>query len=675
MFLLNQSFLLLLKQIVYNFCILNQHIYSLECSQQNEQAVEDFRLALNRINEIIEELKMLEHQSNNRNENSLLAEDQEQEHITPVTYITETIQKRYENTIVDYPPNNDNIFISKQNNQQANGDPFFYIEDTMVDTGDVFSNTAECFEQTDTIQSLAADNSEQLYKRIDCTPVSPSFYQNNNFETLNNLTVSSFETFSPVKKLVSEQPGKFNFSLPNEKDLYYSGKFEIEEQNLLTNHQTPQEKDVYEKQRLQSKTKRPSKEIDGVPEPSDKKPKFNNEDKNKKFLIQNSIIGDRQNQLNIPVNDNHDINSNYTVTNEHSNAHKQHKPNTYQTIGANSNQTLEQIGQDFCQNTVCTSPNSTITNSQISIQRTQNNKNIRTEFRLSSDQKDANIFKEIQEIETNTNITACYIKVPENTHVYGVREPTPCVKSDFIVNVNIFPSKNGQTEMLFFVWRVPMFLCAVSSVYLVDLEYRMDRLPGHTFFVGIKITIIRPKVANLRVFDILPKFTFISKKDYVRTDFYVNKIYALRILNAEFEGNSLKKTYYSDNQHKKKTLEGKLSKTHEVKHILLTLEVHKKAVENEKHTDPYLNNAIKKLELLQSHLDKISDVFIIEEEDFKRQLSQIIEFNKNFCKEENSAETAETGTPKAKNLKRAFLKALAWFKRYKRTFIDFYDIF
>ncbi|KAF7685174.1 hypothetical protein CDIK_4077, partial [Cucumispora dikerogammari] len=272
MFLLNQSFGLLLKRIVYKTDILNRHIYSLDCSRQNEQAVEDFRLAPNRIDKIIEELKVWEHQSNNRNENSLLEADQQPEHITPVTYITETTRKRYEKTIVDYPPNNDNIFILKQNDQQANGISFFYIEDTIIDTGDVFSNTTECFEQTDTTQSLAADNSEQLDKRIDCTPPGTSFYKNINFETLNNLTDSSFEIFSPEEKLVSEQPGEFDFLSANEGVFYYPGTFETKEQNLLTNYQTSQEKDVYEKQRLLPKTKRPSKEIDGVVEPSDKKP-------------------------------------------------------------------------------------------------------------------------------------------------------------------------------------------------------------------------------------------------------------------------------------------------------------------------------------------------------------------------------------------------------------------
>ncbi|KAF7689105.1 hypothetical protein CDIK_2875, partial [Cucumispora dikerogammari] len=392
------------------------------------------------------------------------------------------------------------------------------------------------------------------------------------------------------------------------------------------------------------------------------------------FLIQNNIIDDRQNQLNIPGNDNYSNNPFYTMTKEQSNTHRQHKPDTYQTTEGNSNQIQKQIGRDFCQNTVCAAQNYTITNSQISTEQTQNNKNIQTEFRLSFDQKDLNIFKGIQQFEKYTEIKACYMKVSENFSVDGVRKLTPCVRSDLIVCVNIFPSKNGQTEMVFFVWRVPMFLCAVPSVYLVDCEYRMDRLRGHTFFVDIKITIIRPKVTNFRVLDILPKFTFISKKDYFRTDFYVNKIYALKILNAEFEGNSLKKTYYSNNQHKKKCLGGKLSKTHAVQHILLTLEVHKEAVEGDIYKDPFLGDAINKLELLRSHLNEMSGVFIIEEEDFKRQMGQIIEFIKNFCTEEESTETPETGTPKAKNLKRAFLKARTWFKRYKKTFIDFYGI-
>ncbi|KAF7686059.1 hypothetical protein CDIK_3192, partial [Cucumispora dikerogammari] len=437
-----------------------------------------------------------------------------------------------------------------------------------------------------------------------------------------------------------------------------------------------QEKDVYEKQRLLPKTKRPSKEIDGVVEPSDKKPKFNNEVENKNFLMQNNIIDDRQNQLNIPGNDNYNINPFYTVTKEQSSTHRQHKPDTYQTTGVNSNQIQKQIERDFCQNSSCAAQNYTITNSQISTEQTQNNRNIRNEFRLSSDQKGANIFKGIQEIETKTNIKVCYIKVPENTHVDCVREPTTCVKIDFKVKVTK-SLKNGQPIMVFLIERVPMFLCPVSSVYPVDLEYKVNELSirGYAFFSNIKITIICPKVTNLRVFDILPKFTFISKRDFFRTDFYVNRIYRLPFDNAEFERNSSKKPHYSNNQHEKSCLKSEMPRVHTVKHILSTLEVYKEAVGNDIYTDLLLKNTIKKLELLQSHLDKMSGVFIIEEEDFKRHLSQIIEFIKIFCKEENSAETVETETPKAKNLKRAFFRVISFFKRYKRTFIDFYDKF
>ncbi|KAF7684951.1 hypothetical protein CDIK_4301 [Cucumispora dikerogammari] len=98
----------------------------------------------------------------------------------------------------------------------------------------------------------------------------------------------------------------------------------------------------------------------------------------------------------------------------------------------------------------------------------------------------------------------------------------------------------------------------------------------------------------------------------------------------------------------------------------------KKRSKKRKKTDPILDNAIKKLELLRSHLNEMSGVFIIEEKVFKRQMGQIIEFIKNFCTEEESTETPETGTPEAKNLKRAFLKSLAWFEKHKCTFDDFY---
>ncbi|KAF7684950.1 hypothetical protein CDIK_4300, partial [Cucumispora dikerogammari] len=182
-------------------------------------------------------------------------------------------------------------------------------------------------------------------------------------------------------------------------------------------------------------------------------------------------------------------------------------------------------------------------NSQISIQRTHSNKNIRNEFRLSSDQKDANIFKGIQQFDEYTFITACYMKVLENTPVDSVRKLTSCVKSDFIVDVTILPPKNEQTKIFLLIKRVPMFLCPVSSVYSVDLEYKVNELTTreYTFFRDIKITIIQPEDTNYCVFDILPKFTFISKKVFFQTDFYVRKIKMLTILNVEFEGNSLKK--------------------------------------------------------------------------------------------------------------------------------------
>ncbi|KAF7685556.1 hypothetical protein CDIK_3695 [Cucumispora dikerogammari] len=547
----------------------------------------------------------------------------------------------------------------------------------MIDRSDVFSNTNSSLEQTNTIQSSAAYSSEQLDKIIDCTPPSPIFYENIYFETLNDLTDPNFEIFSPETKQVYEQPDEFDFLSANEGVFYYPGTFATEEQNLLTNYQTSQEKDVYEKQRLLSKTKRPSLEIDGVVEPSDKKPKFNNEVKNKNFLIQNSIIDDRQNQLNISGNDKHNSNIFYTETMDHSYTLKQHKPDTYQTTGVNSNQIQKQIGRGFCQNTVCTAQNYTITSSQMFIQRTQNNKNIRTEFRLSSDQKDANIFKGIEEIETNTVITVCYMKDPRNTHVYGVREPTTCVKIEFKVNVTK-SLKNEQTKIFLLIKRVPMFLCPVSSVYSVDLEYKVNELSTreYTFFQNIQITIIQPEVTKLCLFDILPKFTFISKNNFFRTGLHVRKIKMLTFFNAEFEIDFPKKTVYSNNKHEKSCLKSEMPRTHTLLHILSTFQVYKKAVENEKKIDPILDNAIKKLELLWSHLDNMCDVFIIEEEeDFKRYLSQIIEFIKNFCKEKESTETPETGTPKAKNLKRAFLKALWWFEKNNWVFNYFYDFF
>ncbi|KAF7700533.1 hypothetical protein CDIK_1030 [Cucumispora dikerogammari] len=679
MFLLNQDFNFPLKLLVYKIDILNQHSYSLDCSQQNEQVIEDRRIADKRIEEIIQNLKMQEHHSNNRNEYLPLA-GKLPSHTTPVTYITETTQKPYENPIINYPPNNDNIFILKHNDQQACGEPFFYIEDNMIDTCDFFSNTTACFEQTHTIQPLVSDNFEQVNKPIYFTPVETGFYQNNNFETLNNLTDSSFEIFSPAKKLVCEQSDEFNFLSSNEEGLYYPGKFEMEELNLLTKHQALQKKDVYKKQRLQPKSKRSSKEMnEHVMEPSDKKPKFNNEDRKKKYLKPNSIIDEEQFQLNIPEIDNQNKDPFYTVTIEHSNTHRQHKPDTYQAIEADNNQIKRQIEQDFSQNTVCNPPNYTITNSQISIQQGHNNrnKNIRNEFRLSPDQEDENIFKGIKQFDKNTYITAYYMKVPENTPVDGVREPTTCVKIDFKVNVTTLLLRNGQTMLFLIIERVPMFLCSVSSVYPVDLEYKVDNLTirrGYTFFRNIQITIIRPEVTNLCVFDILPKFTFISKKNFFRNDFYVRKINFLQIFNAEFECSSSKKTHYSKKQQEGKYLEGKLSKTHSVQDILSSLKVYKKEAENEIDTDPILHNAIKKLEALRSHLDMVPFVCIYEE-DFKRQMGQIIEFNKNFCNEEDSPETLETGTPKAKNIKRAFFKVLSWFKKHKYTFDVFYDIF
>ncbi|KAF7700531.1 hypothetical protein CDIK_1028 [Cucumispora dikerogammari] len=679
MFLLNQDFIFPLKLLVYKIDILNQHSYPLDCSQQNEQVIEDIQIADKRIEEIIDGLKMQEHQYNNRNEYLSLA-GKLPRHTTPVTYITETTQKSYEKPIINYPPSNDNIFILKHNDQQASGEPFFYIEDNTIDTCDVFSNTTACFEQTHTIQPLVSDNFEQVNKPIYCTPVETSFYQNNNFETLNNLTDSSFEIFSPVKKLVCEQSDEFNFLSSNEEGLYYPGKFEMEELNPLTKLQTSQKKDVYKKQRLQPKSKRSSKEMNGhVMEPSDKKPKFNNEDRKKKYLKPNSIIDEKQFQLNIPEIDNQNKYPFYTVTIEHSNTHRQHKPDTYQAIEADNNQRRRQIEQDFSQNTVCNASNYTITNSQISIQQADNNrnKNIQNEFRLRPDQQDKNIFKGIQLFEKNTNIKACYMKVSENTPVDGVRKLTSCVKSDLIVYVTIFPPKSGQSIMVFLIKRVPMFLCPVSFVYPVDLEYKVDELSSHeyTFFRDIEITIIQSRATNLCVFYILPKFSFISNTDFFRTEFYVNKIYKLPFVNAEFERDSSKNPHYSDNQHKKKCLEGKLPKTHSVQHILSSLKVYKEAVEGEIYKDSFLNNAIEKLELLRSHLDKMSGVFIFEENGFKRQFGQIIEFNKNFCNEEDSLETLETGTPKAKNLKRAFFRVLAWFKKHMCTFDDFYDFF
>ncbi|KAF7685089.1 hypothetical protein CDIK_4162, partial [Cucumispora dikerogammari] len=305
MFFLNQSSLSPLNRIVYKIDILNRNICPLSCSRQNEQVVEEFRQASNRIDENKEKLKIRKQQSNNIDEHISLPTDQQSEHITPVTYITETTHKSHENPIIDHPPNNGNIFILKENNTKVIIKPFSYIEDTMIDTSDVFSNTTASLEQTNTIQSSAAYSSEQLDKLIDCTPSGTSFYENIYFETLNDLTDPNFEIFSPETKQVSEQPDEFYFLSANEGVFYYPGTFETEEQNLLTKYQTSQEKDVYEKQRLLSKTKRSSKEIDGVVEPSDKKPKFNNEVKNKKFLIQNNIIDDRQNQLNIPGNDNY----------------------------------------------------------------------------------------------------------------------------------------------------------------------------------------------------------------------------------------------------------------------------------------------------------------------------------------------------------------------------------
>ncbi|KAF7696440.1 hypothetical protein CDIK_1881, partial [Cucumispora dikerogammari] len=142
----------------------------------------------------------------------------------------------------------------------------------MIDTSDVFSNTTGSFEQTNTILSSAAYSSEQLDNLIDCTPPGTSFYENINFETLNDLTDPIFEIFSPETKQVSEQPDEFDFLSANKGVFYYPPTFATKEQNLLTNYHTLQEKDVYEKQRLLPKTKRPSKEIDGVVEPSDKKP-------------------------------------------------------------------------------------------------------------------------------------------------------------------------------------------------------------------------------------------------------------------------------------------------------------------------------------------------------------------------------------------------------------------
>ncbi|KAF7696441.1 hypothetical protein CDIK_1880 [Cucumispora dikerogammari] len=100
MFLLNQSFLSPLKRIIYKIDILNRHICPLVCSRQNEQVVEDPLQASIRIAEIKEELKMLEDQSNNIDEYISLSTDQQTENITPVTYITETTQKRHENPIM-----------------------------------------------------------------------------------------------------------------------------------------------------------------------------------------------------------------------------------------------------------------------------------------------------------------------------------------------------------------------------------------------------------------------------------------------------------------------------------------------------------------------------------------------------------------------------------------------
>ncbi|KAF7687848.1 hypothetical protein CDIK_2955 [Cucumispora dikerogammari] len=172
------------------------------------------------------------------------------------------------------------------------------------------------------------------------------------------------------------------------------------------------------------------------------------------------------------------------------------------------------------------------------------------------------------------------MKVPENTHVDDVREPTTCVKTDFIVNVTK-SLKNEQPTVIFIIKRVPMFLCSVSSVYPVDLEYKVNELSdnNYTFFRNIKITIIQPEDTNLCVFDIFPKFTFISKRDFIRTDFYVNKIYKLPFDNADFKRNSSKKPHYSNNQHEKSCLKSKMPRTHTVQHMLSTLEVYKKAVE------------------------------------------------------------------------------------------------
>ncbi|KAF7687821.1 hypothetical protein CDIK_2982 [Cucumispora dikerogammari] len=679
MFLLNQSFLFSIKRLVYKIDILNQHIYSLNCNQKNEQVKKDFRPASKRLDKIIEKLKARKHQSNNIGEYSLLATEQSIEQLTPVTYITETTQKIHENPIINYPPNNDNIFILKQNDQQVNREPFFYIEDTVIVTGDGFSNTTAYFEQTDTIQPLVSDNFEQVNKPIYCTPVETSFYKKNIYETPNNLTYHSFEKISPVKKPIREQSGGFNFLSPNEEGLYYPGKFEMEEPNLLTKHQTPQQKDVYKKQRLQPKSKRSSKEMgEIVMKLSDKKPKFNNEVKNKNLLKQNNISDDRQIQLNISRIDNQNKDSLYTVTMEHSDTHKQQKPDTYQSIEADNNQIKKQIEQDFSKNTDCNASNCTITNSQIPLNQAHNNrkKNIRNEFRLSPDQEDENIFKGIKQFDKNTYITAYYMKVPENTPVDGVREPTTCVKIDFKVNVTK-SLKNEQPTMFLIIERVPMFLCAVSPVCSIDLKYKMNILSvyGHAFFVNIEITIIRPEVTDICVFNILPKFIFFSNPDFFKSDFYVNKIHALPFNNAEFEIVLPEKIGYSNSQHKKLYLKSKLARRRTVQHILSTLHVYKKAVENEIHKDSILYNAIKKLELLHSHLAKMTCVVIFEEEDFKRQMGQIIEFNKIFCKENDSSETRETGTPEAKNLKRAFLKALAWFKKYKCTFDNFYDNF
>ncbi|KAF7689865.1 hypothetical protein CDIK_2811 [Cucumispora dikerogammari] len=677
MFLLNQSFLFSLKQLVYKIDKLNRNICPLNCSQQNEQVKKKFRPDSKRIDKIIEKLKTRKQQSNNIDEYISLPTDQQSEHINPVTYITETAQKSHENPIIDYPTNNDNIFISKQNDQKVIRESFSYIEDTMIETGNFFSNTVASVEQTNTIQSSAADSIEQLVKLIDCRLPGTSFYENIFSETLNDLTNPTSEIFSSEKKLVCEQPSEFNFLSSNEEGLYYHSKIEMEEDNVLTKHQTSQKKEVYEKQRLQSKSKRSSKEMDGlVVKPSGKKSKFNNEDRNKKFLKRNNSPDDRQNQLNILGNDNHNSNLFYTEPMDLSNTDKQHKPDTYQIIGINSNQIQKQIGRDFCQNTVCTAQNYTITNPQISTQQTHNNRNIRNEFRLGLYQKDENIFKGIQEIETNTNIKVCYIKVPENTHVDGVRETTTSVKIDFMVNVTK-SLKNEQPIMFFLINRVPIFLCPEPLVYSVDLEYKVNEQSTnrYTFFRNIKITIIQPEDTNLCVSDILPKFTFILKKDFFRTGFYVNKIYKLLFDNAEFDIDYSKKTHYRNNQHKKRCLKGKLSKTHAVQHILLKLEVHKKAVKVERCTDTILNNAIIKLEVLRSHLNEMSGVSIIEEEDLKKHLSQIIEFIKIFCKEKESAETLETGPPKAKNLKRAFFRVLLWLKKHKCTFDSFYDIF